>query len=827
MKLYHNAQHTLIAFLAAMIFALLPQDAAAQDGGMQKATVRVRIQAGMKSATYKYETVQYASLRSRRKAAELTEQLQKIIERGAKTGMAKEEIEEMSTRSGIQWSLSDPTGTIVLNAMAGQGIVVLGDYQTKVAMVEIRPGFNTYDVTLKSDSRVLDEVRVTGRRTQTGIAMSDEGGMDNGAEISFPVALSLPAGYTTNDSRLIIQPIIVDCQTEDTVAYMPPMVFEGTRYNRLQNRRMDFDYEKNDPLAHALVRNEPLRTGMPFSFKENIRFRKPDRHRSYRCNYVCSIEDYLHIIWDSWDKQTGSCRTFRPFKFVDFAVAAVDMPLTREFYEAAESNFDSYQQDIQLKFVQGKDQLANDSTNDATLGRLNRQLESYGDKLWNLSVEGSSSPEGSTERYTALAEQRAAKASQLLHGVPADVRRNVLPPRIYTWADVVDELRQQKDTAVTNVVAAIVAANPPRSVYALLKDMPFFDTKIEPILRRQRAIRVKYMVQRERVMTPDEAADYYYANKQGLISGSKRLSNGDFYNLFATVKDSAELDTITEIAYRQLKAVPAYERLRIAPYVANRMALLQIRRGQPDPGILRPFADLDIKTADHTKRIDEFSSTTVNRWQLMANLAVSYFQNDVLDTAQYIVNTYLQQGEATRKLRMFVEFKTGYINYLTGNITDPAQIDRIREAEQYVMNSSEENRAILWAEFNAKIGRTEDDIMPLLMRMDDGNPKKWYLIGMMWSKTADDDNLFDDGTQPDTDRLPAKPDDFLACMQHCFDMKPEYMRLFAGDGNIPDNVRRKHPYSEKNAEAYRQRFEEIRKVLLRKKNATENNEQQR
>lgn len=271
--------------------------------------------------------------------------------------------------------------------------------------------------------------------------------------------------------------------------------------------------------------------------------------------------------------------------------------------------------------------------------------------------------------------------------------------------------------------------------------------------------------------------------------------------------------------------MPAYERLRIAPYVANRMALLQIRRGQPDPDILRPFVDLDIKTTDHAKRIDEFNTTIVNRWQIMANQAVSYFQNDVLDTAQYIVSTYLQQGEATRRLRMFVEFKTGYINYLTGNITDATQIDRIREAEQYVMNSSEENKAILWAEFNSKIGKTDDDIMPLLMRMDDDNPKKWYLMGMIWSKTANDDDLFDDDTQSASDALPSQPDDFLACLQHSFDLRPEYMRQYMNDGNIPDNVRRKHPYNPKNANAYRVRFEEMKKTLQQKKNATKDNEQ--
>ena len=55
--------------------------------------------------------------------------------------------------------------------------------------------------------------------------------------------------------------------------------------------------------------------------------------------------------------------------------------------------------------------------------------------------------------------------------------------------------------------------------------------------------------------------------------------------------DSAEVDDITRLAYKHLTSQPAWRQLPIAPYVANRMAIINNRRGTPDPEILRAFID--------------------------------------------------------------------------------------------------------------------------------------------------------------------------------------------------------------------------------------------
>lgn len=841
-----NGNVRLGACLTIVMLMLAAADMAkVSDDGMKKVTIRVKIQQGNQRDKFKYETVRYMVFRSRKKAQEAKDMYLKAIEEGEKTGFLTEAIDRVTAKLGNTWAMSDPTGTIVFNAMPGCGVLVLGDFSSKVDAIDIQSKYNTYDVVLKSGAITLDEANVYGKK-MLDINIGRGGGTDFGDTVSFPIEVTIPSGYTTEESRLIIQPVVIECQSADTIDYLPPYVFEGARYNRLQDRRMDFDYEKNDSLAHALMA-DTLRSNHAFHFATEVMYHKRHPKKSYMCNYVVSLEDYRHIIYNSGDLQTGSCRTIKPFKFFDFSVAAVDMPLTSEFHEDAESNFDSYSQDIKLKFVQGKDELTTDSINEKTLSDFSKELRTYGDKLWNLSVEGCSSPEGSVERNTILARQRAAKASALLRGVPGDVHRSILPPRIFTWDDVLQEVRQHARPEVADMVQNVIGSHSQGEIYGALKQLPFFESDIAPVLQKQRVIRFKYMVQRERVMGADEAVEFYFANKPSLLKGTKHLSDGDYYNLFSVVRDSAELDTITMLAYKQITSKPAYERLRLAPYVANRMALMKIRQGTADPSILRPFIDLSLKKVNHTKYVDEFNTMVVNREQLLANQAVCYFQNERRDTAQFILDTYLKENEMTSKLGMFITFKNHYYNYITGRVKDEATLQKIKRAVSLVLSSSQENKAIIWTELKNRLGKKREDIEPLLLDMPDDSPKKWYLLGELWSEEAgmeppvdavgigalseqeQDELMLNDPAKYNLymreqekvrrDGMEDKTPYFLAFFQHSFDLKPEYKMLYFSEGNVKETTREQYPYKRKDIEAYRQKFLMIKAKLDRDREA--------
>lgn len=74
---------------------------------------------------------------------------------------------------------------------------------------------------------------------------------------------------------------------------------------------------------------------------------------------------------------------------------------------------------------------------------------------------------------------------------------------------------------------------------------------------------VKYRYEIKHIMNAEEAVENYFAHKREYISGEKKMSNGDYFNLLATVTDSLELDTITTLAYKHVIAQSDYTRLSL------------------------------------------------------------------------------------------------------------------------------------------------------------------------------------------------------------------------------------------------------------------------
>lgn len=817
--------HTYLPALVAALLLLLAVGAGSamvqQSDGFKKVTIPVKIQQGISTTEFRYETVRYALFRSIQKANDAKNKIQAAIEAGKKSNVDPAMAFSDAVNSlGLNLIQSDPTGTIVLNAMSGSGLLIVGDEgdeTPKITTVQVPQGGGTAikinDVVLKSDVVTIGTVYKNAKRKRRTVPRKPK---DFGPEAKFNLHIDKFAGEVNGDTRIILQPIIIDCLTEDTIEYLKPLVFEGERFHKLQHRRMAFDYFKNDSLARGYMPAYVPRDNEPFYFDTTVVYKKPVPKNTYRCPYIVSVEDYLHLMSDSSDVHPGSCNPLRPFKLFDFSVATTDLRLTSEFHENAESNFDNYSQDIQLKFVQGKDELTTDSINELTLSNFSKELRTYGDKLWNLSVEGCSSPEGSVERNTLLARQRAAKASSLLRGVPGDVHRQILPPHVYTWEDVLEEVKKQNNQEITDMVQNVVANHKANEVYGLMKSLPFFETVIGPILQKQRVIRFKYMVQRERIMEADEAVDFYYRHKQELLKGEKRLSDGDYYNLFATVRDSAELDTITMLSYKQIASKAAYERLKLAPYVANRMALLKIRQGHADVNILRPFIDLDDQQVNHVIRVDNYNNTRmVNREELLTNQAVAYFQEEKTDTASFIVDSYLKGSPAAEKLSMYVLIKDYFDSYISNSIDDQQTYEAVDRAVKEVIDTSDENKAIVKTEYYDDLKVKLYEVEPLIMKLSDDNPKKWYMLGEVWSKEAGReetvkttivDNVDEDNTVPY----------HLAFFQHSFDLKPEYKRFYLTEGNVPDNVRKQFPYRKKDIGLYRQKFLQIKEQMDKK-----------
>lgn len=846
-------RHICFALIAILLVTFTATAAVLQpeDEGAHRVKVKVYIKEGENKKTKAAKTVLYCVCSSYKRA----EYLKKKLDAAQTQYFSGDDraIEKVLKEEEIVLKKSRGNGEFEEALIAGRGVVVFHQDIGAVA-VEVKEGQTLIPAVLVSKDQMIDETVVLGSYGDNGPELKPVPGIDTGDQVTFTVDIKLPAGLVTDKSRIICQPMAVDCQTEDTLAYLKPIILESADYHKKQDKRMGFDYHQNDSVARGYDPSYVLKSDKMVKYKAQVTYKKPDKEKIYRGSYRVVLEDYHHIIWDSGEQTTGSCLAFKPLKFLDLSVAAADMELTDDFMEPAEENTVPMSRDLPLRFEQGKDILTNDSLNTVIQNNIVAELKSYGDQLWSVSVQGSSSPEGSVERNTLLANKRADYARRFLNSkIKSGVPIATLEPRLYTWEDFLFEVQKLANQEMYDQVKAIVDANPNNVGYKMLKDLPYWSTYLEPIFERERVMVCKYKYLKKHIMTADEVVETYFAEKPDYVSGKKTLSNGDYFNLFANVTDTLELDTITMLAYKHITSQSDYTSFRLAPYVANRMALIASRNGMPDVNILKPFIDMR-KPVNTWDKSDAMNPVMLNREQIVLNQAVMYFQEAKLDSAMLFIEMLEKknaQVEATKRMRKLVVFQQGYAAYLQGLIKDPKLVADIKAAERYVLNSGDFNRAIIWTELHAQLGKSREECERLLDRMPDDNPKKWYLKGIIWAdeagkepdvegyapinsngfhKLSDEEEfalmrtdplkfeeynkkldeynakLENDEDQVDTSKVPF----FLAYFQHSFDMEKKFIRYYRNEGNVNDKIRKEYKYSRKDIPAYRQKFEMIK-----------------
>lgn len=841
----------------------IPDEVFAQ---MVSVTVHAKIETGSGSKKQqKVESVRYALFRSYKKADEAKSKLSDAMDKANKASnmlggddeSMEDAIMQTSKKLDIVWEISQPTGIFQVNAIKDNAILVLGGSGNGMNIVKVE-GAGDVDLVIRDDRMSIAQVDVIGKSAR--LNFTDIPTIDTGNTAQFTINYWLDKGQVNTRNRLIIQPIVIDCQSEDTVAYLNPFIYEGEEYHVLQDKRFAYDYNENDSVARGFVQDVPLREDKEFEMKEMVAFHKPNKDATYRCVYPVILEDYHHVISEG-GKEAGSCNSIKPFKFLNLSTGVAELPLTSEFKEDAQARFDQYDRDISLTFKVNSDELTEDSLNMVQMRILSEELRSYGDKLFQVTIQGGASAEGSVEHNTKLAQQRSNRALRLLsqYGMPSDVGRTTLPPKVSTWEDVLAAVEKQGNEETTAIVRGAIEGHKQNEVFGILKGLPIYESVIEPILVSQRMMKCTYLVSRERVMEPDEAVQEYFAHKKAYITHDKSvkdLSMGDFYNLFAMIKDSLELDTLTTLAYGQLIKQARYETLPLAPYLANRMAVMNLRRGTADLKVLEPFINFDIKPIPAQLEIDKFHKRKINYPEILINQALTYFQveSERSGKAKYILWDWLPQTEQVKNVQKLSNFQNLYLPYITNQLTNAEDIQKAQEAETFVLGTSEENRAIIYTELRKYIGKSRKDIEPLVDKMADDNAKKWYLKGLLWVDEAGKEpklsatstsasSSFKELTLEEEMKLQREDPEaleayykaleenskkinaesekakalnvdgvpyFLAYFQHSFDMEPDYKKLFYREGNIDEDTRKKYKYRKKDIPAYQRKFEMIK-----------------
>jgi hypothetical protein len=237
-------------------------------------------------------------------------------------------------------------------------------------------------------------------------------------------------------------------------------------------------------------------------------------------------------------------------------------------------------------------------------------------------------------------------------------------------------------------------------------------------------------------MEPEECVQAFRLYRQAYWEGSKHFSNGDFYNLYDLLEDSLEIDTLTTIAYREISTVPEYEKeVPISPYICNLKAIQQMKRGTPNAEILKPFIDFKRRGkigGGYGIDVDQYvagrGKIKFNRQEIVANQAACYYMDQKVDTAQFLIEWLKEckiENEGIEQLENLINLKRLHFK---GTRTAKEEAD-YKRAKNAVLAMSADNKAILYTEIEDWGQR--DNAMQYVNQMEDGNPRKWYLKGML------------------------------------------------------------------------------------------------
>lgn len=668
----------------------------------------------------------------------------------------------------------------------------------------------------KGDHRI-DEVTVQGTSKDT-VKISAAPALDDGVNCYIPISVHLPAGSVAGDSRLIIQPYAVECETGDSVDFVRGICYEGVEYHDLQDRRMGYNYRKNDKLKDYYSSNRILNVNTPLDIDTTVVYKKRTRGMDYKFPFYVEVADYHHIYYSNV-ASTTSCTKKNYYKFLNLAVSQADMDLD-EFATQADENYETKNQDIKLRFQVGKSALIQDAQNDSIRDTFLEELRSYGDLLMQVSIEATASPDGGFEANRKLAAGRLDVAYNILrNGLgKAQVHFSKQAPKVYSWDDVAKQLDSEgnKDKADSLRLAMT-------SGEGAIRSLPFYETYVVPILESMRRMRCTYRYERKHIMNGAEVAAFYYAHKQNLIDGKEDLSDGDYYNLFDVIEDKEDQDIITRLAYRHVTKDYGYENIKFAMYCANRYAILSMKEGVANLNILRPFINTrSSRVQDRPNRNSDVAQK--NRREILINQILMYYMKDERDSAQSYMNFWFGKASESNnpkvaKLRMFINFKDRFIKCVTGQMSASETSAYISEMEE-VLSSHKDNRAIFYCEATSELmqlkqlGLTQTLVDSLVNGMSDDNAKKWYMKGILAARQEAVKS-----SHPTTDTyIP----DYLCYFHHSFKLDPSYKFYYFNDGQISDDLRKLYLYKKKNYDKYEQKFNNL--VTISEENGSQNEE---
>ena len=222
---------------------------------------------------------------------------------------AKESVKKLESGGPInpdQVEIAEPDGSYEIEVAKKGALVIRANFRTQ--LVEVKNN-NQIDINIDGGIGILVDF-VEPRPYLTTTAPSKVGDkliVDNW--------LIIPYDYGASDRRLIIQPYITDCNSEEIVVQMTPIVLEGEKYsnNKKLNKKAK---EQIDTLDKYIDKLRYLTDGM-FILPIHDTAIIPDINRNYRIHAKLTIQDKEQTTYEDTLK-LSTCKTKNPLLFLEY-----------------------------------------------------------------------------------------------------------------------------------------------------------------------------------------------------------------------------------------------------------------------------------------------------------------------------------------------------------------------------------------------------------------------------------------------------------------------------------------------------------------------------
>lgn len=523
----------------------------------------------------------------------------------------------------------------------------------------------------------------------------------------------LPPYFGNRFSRLIIQPYVLDCETNDTVTFARPSVYDGKEYALTQERKMGYDMDR-DPLR-PYIKAEVLTTrAMNLDWTDTIIV--PDPNRNYSCFAIVNLEDYSAS--NSRTYQINTCQTKRPMKFLQYNLFSEQMdPLQHK--ERAQIEKRNTSDKIQLSFLINSDQLTDTPENKQSLAMLRNKLkeiaESPGTVLKEFHVAGTASPDGHYSSNLSLAERRMRKIEQEITSILPQytlerVYRNP-HAEVAPWEEVVKLLERDGKSTEAGKVKEILAKHKDIGAQGrALKQLDWYSTVIVPYLDELRVVNYNCLYEIYREPNDEEVMAQY--REKGLKGSYTRY---EYWKLFQLITDEKELEALYRRAYEE-----SLEQKHPWALSGNNLAASYLERDTVDTSILEPLIDLSIHSTDYSRMNADGSRTEiVNRLEVVTNQLCMYIKKGDFEHASVLVKILPEDS----KFDLLKAYTWALGGYFQGGTT-PEEKERAQKTFETIKASSPQNEVVMYMALDNRAGNAAAKAS--LAKLPQDSALTWY-----------------------------------------------------------------------------------------------------